>query len=168
VQFLVSEKNGTSWTPQAGKYTRPGNYYQEYGKPMYDGVQASWVRETIDLSNYKGKNIKVGFKLVTDAWLDRDGFYFDDFVIKIIKPQTISILNFPDTQPTAFYNATTKKIVIKDVENATSFSLFNIEGKLLDSFNVNNNYYEINVAKLQSGIYLLKSNTGEAQKVVIY
>ena len=168
VQFLVSENNGISWTPQAGKYTRPGNYYQEYGKPMYDGVQSSWVRETIDLSNFIGKNIKVGFKLVTNEWGDRDGFYFDDFVIKVIKPKTTSILNFPDNQPTAFYNATTKKIVIKDVENATSFSLFNIEGKLLGSFNVNNNYYEINVAKLQSGIYFLKSNTGEAQKVVIY
>jgi len=168
VQFLVSENNGTNWTPQAGKYTRPGKYYQDFGKPMYDGVQSSWVRETIDLSNYKGKNIKVGFKLVSDGWGDRDGFYFDDFVIKVVKPQISNILNLPNTPFTAYYNTAAKKIVINGVENTTSFSLFSIEGKLIDSFNVNNNYYEINVAKLQSGIYFLKSYTGEAQKIVIY
>ena len=258
VQFVVSDDFGATWTPQTGKYTRPGTYYQEQGKPMYDGIQTSWVRETIDLNNYRGKKINVGFILKSDSYVEKDGFYFDDFVIKIIKSEMPPILFFPDTISffdvdycydfnlfdyvvstnngltvrwegnehleimydentqqveicannwtgcenvtftlenifgvnsqkivvecvkanathtydknsfNAFYNAAAKKILINGVENATSFSLFNIEGKLLDSFNVHHKNHEINVAKLQPGIYFLKSNTGEVQKVVIY
>jgi len=261
VQFLVSENNGTTWIPQHGKYTKLGGVYQDFGKPLYDGNQYSWVRETIDLSAYKGKNIKVGFRLISDYWDNKDGFYFDNFVLSVIKPQLLPppILNFPDTisfldiqlcyefsildfvttpdpdeltvrwegneyfmisyfenmhflhicsldstgcenvtffvgNPygessqdvviqcvntnsiheyntngfTAYYDATTKKIVINNVESATSFFLFNIEGKLLDVFNVDNKNYELNVSKFSSGVYFLKTEIGKTQKVVVY
>ncbi|MCL2291351.1 MAG: immune inhibitor A [Bacteroidetes bacterium] len=169
VQFLVSENNGSTWVPQHGKYTKLGGSYQDYGKPLYDGNQYSWVRETIDLSAYKEKNIRIGFRLVSDAWINMDGFYFDDFMLSVIRPHPISVPIFPDViNFTAYYNATTKKIVINNVETATSFSLFNIEGKILNSFNVDNENYELNVSKLPSGIYFLKTDFGKAQKIIVY
>jgi murein tripeptide amidase MpaA len=264
VQFLVSENNGTTWVPQPGKYTKLGGIYQDYGKPLYDGNQYSWVSETIDLSNYIGKSIKVGFRLRSDMAVNGDGFYFDDFVLGIIMPQHFPpILHFPDTisffdtdiyyefcildyvydaNPeeltaqwegnenftitynedthlmrisaddwtgcenvmftihneygessqevliqciyteidtvavhdynmnsfTAYYNATTKKIVINNVDRTTIFSLFNVEGKLIDSFNMSKNNYEVNVSRFRSGIYFLKTNFGEVQKMIIY
>ena len=261
VQFLVSANNGP-WEPQYGKYSKKGSVYQNQ-EPVYDGVQMNWVHETIDLSKYIGKNIKVGFKLVSDDYVNRDGFYFDDFVLNVIRAiQMPPILNFPDTisffdidlyydfsileyviSPNideltvlwegnehfqisynedskiihiavedwigcetvtftmgnedgetsqdvviqclkeeeedaiskfnitsfdAYYNPATQNIIINNVESATSFSLLNVEGKLLDSFMVDNKNYAINVSKLQSGIYFLKASSGEVHKIVIY
>jgi hypothetical protein len=98
VQFLVSENNGATWIPQHGKYTKLGSTYQDYNKPIYDGFQSSWVKETVDLSHYINKNIRVGFRLRSDLYVNADGFYFDDFVLGIIKLQPLPpILNFPDT-----------------------------------------------------------------------
>jgi hypothetical protein len=69
---------------------------------------------------------------------------------------------------TAYYNAVTKKIIINNTDQATAFYLFNVEGKLLDSFIVNNNNYEHNVSKLQNGIYFLRASSGNVKKMVIY
>jgi hypothetical protein len=264
VQFLVSENNGNTWVPQPGKYTKLGSPYQNFGKPLYDGNKSSWVRETIDLSNYIDKSIKVGFRLISDNYVNGDGFYFDDFVLGIIVPKYFPpILNFPDTisfsdtdicyefcmldyvydnNPaeltvqwegnenieitynednqflkfcaenwtgcenilftinndygeslqevvvqciyteidttsiqshnmnsfTAYYNATTKKIVINNLEKPTVFYLYNVEGKLLDSFNVSKNNYEVSVAHLPKGFYFLKTTIGTVKKLIIY
>jgi len=171
VQFLVSENNGTTWVPQHGKYTKLGGIYQDPHKPLYDGNQYAWVRETIDLSPYKGKSIKVGFRLRSDEYLNYDGFYFDDFVLSVIMPQHIDTVTIQDNNRnsfTAYYNATTKKIIINNIDRKTDFSLFNVEGKLIDSFNVSKNNYEINVSQFRSGIYFLKTNFGKIQKMVIY
>ena len=261
VQFIVSANNGP-WEPQHGKYTKTGSSYQNY-EPVFDGIQADWVHETIDLSKYKGKSIKVGFRLISDLYVNRDGFYFDDFVLRVLNPDQLPqkpILNFPDTisfldvtpyhnisildyviapnmdeltvawegnehfqisynedskiiQITsndwtgcemvtfsvanengvtfqdvviqcvktintiqdydimnfvAFYNSATKSIMINRVNIATTFSLLNVEGKLLESFTVDNKSYEINVSNFQSGIYFLQTNFGEVRKIVIY
>jgi hypothetical protein len=261
VQFLVSVNNGTTWVPQHGKYTKLGNNYQDYGKPLYDGTQSSWVKETIDLSGYVWKNIKLGFRLKSDGWVNKDGFYFDDFVFGAIFPQHLLILALPDTisfpdtllcyefnimdyvttnhpeelsvrwegnehlkityneetshilicaegwtgceNVTFFvenpynesnqmvviqctetiidninenalvgfivnYNSTTKKIEIHNLKKESTFSLYNMEGKQLYSFNVNNNNFEINVSGFSSGVYFLKTNFGEVKKIVIY
>jgi murein tripeptide amidase MpaA len=166
VQFLVSANNGP-WVPQSGKYTKTGSTYQG-AQPVYDGVQMNWVHEVIDLSEYIGKNIKVGFELVSDMWTERDGFYFDDFVLSVIKPKTNAIQIYNPRGFVAYYNSVSQTISINDVNIPTSFSLISVDGKILDSFRVDNKNYEVNVSKLQSGVYFLKTNFGEARKIVIY
>jgi len=81
VQVKVSTNNGTSWTPLAGRYTKPGSPNQISGSPLYDGVQTSWVKEEIDLAPYVGQNIKIRFTLQSDNYTVADGFYFDDVSI---------------------------------------------------------------------------------------
>jgi len=166
VQFLVSANNGY-WEPQEGKYTKPGSGYQDF-KPVYDGVQMDWVHEVVDLSKYKGNNIKVGFKLVSDGWTERDGFYFDDFVLSVIKPKTNAIQTPVAKSFDAYYNPATQTISITHVDISTTFSFFTIEGKLLNSFSVDNKNYDIKASELPSGIYFLKSNFGEVRKIVVY
>ncbi|MDR2972788.1 MAG: immune inhibitor A [Bacteroidales bacterium] len=167
-QFIVSDNNGATWMPQFGKYTKLGTIYQDYNNPLYDGYQSSWVRETIDLSHFKGKDIKIGFRLISDEMVIKDGFYFDDIVLKAIMPTAISIQTNNHNSFTAYFNAAAKKIVITNVEKPVPFSLFDLEGKLLNSFIVNNKNYEINVSKLPIGIYFLRTDFGEVQKVVTY
>jgi hypothetical protein len=110
----------------------------------------------------------VGFYINSDIYYNFDGFYFDDFVLSVVKPK-LSIPNVPGIIGfTAYYNVNTKKIIINNVENTTTFSLFSVEGKLLDRFSVDNKNYELSVSNLQSGVYFLKANSGKTQKVVIY
>jgi murein tripeptide amidase MpaA len=85
VQFQVSKDNGASWEAQCGKYTVPGKSNsqntQPVGKPLYDGTQADWVLEEMDMSEYLGQVIQVRFQLRSDGNTQLDGFYFDDFQV---------------------------------------------------------------------------------------
>ncbi|MCL2291350.1 MAG: immune inhibitor A [Bacteroidetes bacterium] len=165
VQFIISENNGATWTPLAGKYTKLGTKHQDQGKPVYDGTQNSWVRETIDLMAYKGKYIRVGFRLISDEHMNKDGFYFDNFELSVVRRPP----KFPNKNSfTAQYIANTKKIAIYYIDKATSFSLFNVEGKLLKNFEVNSRQYELDVSQLQAGVYFLRTNSREVQKIIVY
>ncbi len=86
VQLEVSNDGGNSWIPQCGKYTNTGVADQNAadGEPLYDGFQTSWVKEEINLSDYLGSSILVRFKIISDQYVQEDGFYFDDFQINII------------------------------------------------------------------------------------
>ena len=83
VQLEVSNDGGNSWIPQCGKYTNTGVADQNAadGEPLYDGFQTSWVKEEINLSDYLGSSILVRFKIISDQYVQEDGFYFDDFQI---------------------------------------------------------------------------------------
>jgi carboxypeptidase T len=87
VAFEVSLDSGVTWIPQCGKFTNSGTdangSVQPKGKPIYDGVQASWVTEEINLNDYLGKTIYVRFILKSDVAVRDDGFYFDDFKVFI-------------------------------------------------------------------------------------
>lgn len=92
VQFEISTDNGNTWQPQCGKYTNAGVADQNVtGEPLYDGVQNSWIQEEISLNDYVGSAIKFRFQLVSDGGVTADGFYIDDFVIKVIPTSTATI-----------------------------------------------------------------------------
>lgn len=80
----ASDDGGTTWTPLCGKYTRIGNGNQNTGNPVYDGYQYNWLKESMDLSDYIGKNILLRFETVSDQYTNYDGFYFDDLSISKI------------------------------------------------------------------------------------
>ena len=84
MQFEISIDNGNTWVPQCGNYTEVGTIDQDLGQPVYDGMQNSWVKETIDLSDYLGEDILFRFQIVSDGWNTADGFYFDDLKIQAI------------------------------------------------------------------------------------
>jgi hypothetical protein len=84
VQLKLSADNGASWTPLQGRYSNTGTMYQIQGEPVYDDIQANWVREEINISEYAGQKIKLRFTLRSDANTIADGFYFDDLGITII------------------------------------------------------------------------------------
>ena len=86
VQVEVSNDGGNTWTPQCGKYTNLGVADQNAadGEPLYDGFQTTWVKEEIDLSDYLGSTIIVRFKIVSDQYVNEEGYFFDDFEINVM------------------------------------------------------------------------------------
>ena len=81
----MSTDGGVSWIGQCGNYTVPGTNangsVQPNNEPVYEGVQNTWVYEEINLSDYLGQQIQLRFQLRSDAGVNADGFYFDDFSI---------------------------------------------------------------------------------------
>lgn len=80
-QVLVSTDNGVNWQALRGKYSKTGGSYQLPGQPVYDGNQQDWILEEIDLTVFSGSQIMIRFRLVSNLWVNADGFYFDDLEI---------------------------------------------------------------------------------------
>ena len=83
VQFQVSN-DGINWIPLSGDYTSvgSGSGVQITGEPIYDGLQETWINETIDLSTYSNATQAwFRFVLKSDGAVEEDGFYFDNFYI---------------------------------------------------------------------------------------
>jgi carboxypeptidase T len=94
VQLKISDNNGSTWTPMAGRFTNPGSSNQLAGQPLYDGVMSDWKHEAISLNAYQDKNIKLRFTLVSDAGTEMDGYYFDDITISyLLDPTDVNDLN---------------------------------------------------------------------------
>lgn len=78
-QVSLSVNDG-QFVPLCGAFSKIGTNYQDEGNPVYDGFQPDWIEETIDITEYAGSgdDIKIRFSMVSDGYLQEDGFYFDD------------------------------------------------------------------------------------------
>ena len=53
------------------------------GTPVYNGVQASWVEDEVDLAPVAGRaDVQVRFRLRSDVSFSQDGFYVDDLSVE--------------------------------------------------------------------------------------
>jgi hypothetical protein len=94
-QFEVSTNNGSSWIPLEGEYTEPGvGSFQPNGEPLYDGVQSTWVKEEIRLTNYNSSQFKVRFQFRSDGSVTRDGWYVDDIGIIVYTIVPVELTSF--------------------------------------------------------------------------
>lgn len=89
VQTEALDSDGNVF-PLCGRYSHAGTTNQPQGIPLWDGSQLNWVEELIDLSDFKGKSIKIRWSLHSDSELVLDGFYIDDVMISYIDSMTIS------------------------------------------------------------------------------
>lgn len=130
-QVMASIDGGNSWVPLCGKYTKPGSPDQDYDNPLYDGQQLNWVKEEINLADYTGSTIHIGFKIASDQAVTGDGFYFDDISIT-----TVTSL------PSGINETGTKNVVLQNIPNPASanttvhFTLQNVKNPVFSIYNV--------------------------------
>ncbi len=88
VFFEISTDGGSAWTALATTYTNAASGQGAQlpaGTPCFDGSQANWVYNVVDLTPYIGESdVSFRFRLSSDTSINYDGFYFDDFQIKIV------------------------------------------------------------------------------------
>lgn len=163
VQIMASN-DGVVYTPLCGKYTKEGNGNQDFGNPLYDGIQEDWVLEEIDLSDYLGDVVSIKFRLVSDAYFELDGFYFDDIKLETIS-ETVSNTNLSSNigltvSPNPFRDqinvivdaeAAFKNIDAKLVNNLGQV----VESKSINGYNSTVNSVTIDTAQLPEGVYYL-------------
>ena len=163
VQFEVSTDNGNNWVPQCGTYTQIGgpNHQNAYNEPIYTGNQYSWVQEKVSLSDYLEETILVRFKIVTNNFGRRDGFYFDDFEINGISNQ-LSIENNIKENTYLYPNPVDNLLNINTTFNDYSIEIYSISGQLMSR---SKNIKTFDFSNFSSGIYLLKLITGKKSKI---
>ena len=170
-EVFVSTNSGTTYTPVCGKYSKPGNSYQDAQKPIYDGYQYAWVREEINLDAYINQNILLRFIMDSDNSTNADGFYFDDLKVEKISSatavnETSSGLSFsisPNPSTGEFQvrglNFNVEKIVVTDVL-----------GNLVKTTGINNKLSVVDLSGNPKGIYFIKAmdeNGGFGVKKII-
>jgi len=163
-EVQISTNNGTTFTPLCAKYTHNGNSNQDLGKPLYDGFQRKWVKESIDLSAYLGQNIKLRFNMVADGGVEYDGFYFDDITVKIVNAAGVGISQTiaQENELHLYPNPNNGSFVVSFIGSAPSTSVItvtNVLGEVVLSQNNLKMTNEINLQNIAKGTYFIKVQT---------
>ena len=166
VTLEVKSGNG-NWIPQCGKYTsfNPGSPLAGIDPfTVYDGVQSTWVKETINLSDYIGSNIKIRFRFQSDSFTVGDGFYFDDLKVSVLLPPTLSSDNFNFQRFSVSPNPTDSILTLNIINNIEKYEIYNISGQLLSENDLNTN--KIDVGFLSDGIYFIELKNNDSKKIL--
>ena len=166
VQIMASS-DGVDYRPLCGKYTKNGGDSQDAGNPLYDGRQLEWVFEEVDLADYLGEIITLRFRLISDGYIEGDGFYFDDLSVEIVNDIS-SVEDFPylisnlDVYPNPFGESFTIEIDLPETVKHVEWQLLNSLGQTVYSNNVNSlskGYHKFRISSpdLPEGIYYLNT-----------
>ncbi|MDQ3191039.1 MAG: immune inhibitor A [Bacteroidota bacterium] len=177
VQVMASS-NGSNWTPLCGKYTKPGSADQLPGQPLYDGIQNDWIKEEINLNDYLGEEIFIRFRIISDGWVNEDGFYFDDLTVSATG-ETLSIsekqeyANLLQNQPNPARDYTYISYSVLTPEISNKILIYNALGSIINKIPVSSQRGSIRLdtSNLPSGIYYYTiasdQNKAEFKKMVI-
>lgn len=161
-QFQVSTDGGNSWIGQCGLFTVSGTNangsVQPDGQPVWEGVQSSWVREEINLSDYLGETIYVRFQLGADGGVTEDGFYFDDFTVSFNETEVSSIDEVNGVSGISLFpNPTNGAFEVSGLEIGSTISIVDMDGKEVYSSAIKTEEMNIDIRKQAAGTYFVKS-----------
>jgi carboxypeptidase T len=163
-QFQVSTDNGQTWLAQCGNYTVLGTSgngsVQPANKPLWDGVQSTWVLEEINLSEYLGQQIKVRFQLRSDGGTRADGFYFDDFSIYANEIDDTGLESLGNSQLLVSPNPSQQQFQIQGLQQNAPYQIIHSSGKIVQSGKVAqaNQLFDLEEA---AGIYYFQTIINE-------
>ncbi|MFO8129748.1 MAG: M14 family zinc carboxypeptidase [Bacteroidales bacterium] len=176
-QVKVSTNNGATWTPLEGNYTKTGNSNQAPGQPLYDGTQLSWVEEEISLDDFLGEQILLRFTIITDAYVNEDGFYFDDLSVGIIPGGGVGMTG-PDKADAVFDiypNPATRRININTLPGHGDpyiLDVFNAHGQHLEQSQIPAGSSKLDIRGWHPGVYYLRMHAPgmktAVNKLVVY
>ena len=158
---LSASLDGTNWTPLCGNYTVIGNDNQDENEPIYDGVQSSWVKESIDLNDFIGENIQLRFRIVTDMFTRGDGFNFDDLKIRTIGESPASNIDLLSSAIRVFPNPSKESVTITTAfKNPSRLEIINMLGQSRMSVNLLSESQVLTTDILPAGMYFLNFYEG--------
>lgn len=161
VEFLVGIE-GEELVPQCGNYTVIGNANQDEGQPLYSGIQDDWVEEEISLSDYIGQRINIAFRLVSDSYVEEDGFYFDDIEVLTVSDPLSTADDLLIANMSIHPNPTSENIklsfALADDHKDVQIKIYNSIGMNISSISIGDRVsgsHEVSIETndLQAGLY---------------
>ena len=182
LQFQVNEG---PWLPACGRYTVNGSEVQAPGEPIWEGQQNEWVEESVDLTPFvnNGDQLRLRFLMVSDVFVNPDGFYLDDLVFQERNMEPVSTVTPLGAEafslrivPNPNFGRTQLQFRLPQPSAAKGqWQLFQSEGRLLQTgiLTLTTGYGEVGLEmdQLPAGIYWLKAQVGEylipTRKIVV-
>ncbi|MCF7561162.1 M4 family metallopeptidase [Sabulilitoribacter multivorans] len=136
---------------------------------------SDWGQSVIDLTSIgvvANSNLKLRWELGSDGCNGKIGWYVDDIVIyNCSEALSVNDINFLSKNVKIYPNPSTGifNVQLKSLSNF-SFELFDITGKsIMNSVNVTENSFEIDLSQHSQGVYFfkLKSNEGTLTKKLL-
>ncbi len=166
VQVQASDDGGNSWSPLCGNYTVPGSDFQDPGEPVYEGFQLGWVKEEMSLDDYVGNNVLIRFVLVSDAFQEYDGYYFDDVTISTNLPGTNGL---EDTQQSPHVLLAPNPadqytfVTVSAAGNDGQIKIYDATGRLAVAEQINGSAssLKLNLSGLEKGVYFVRFENRE-------
>jgi bacillopeptidase F (M6 metalloprotease family) len=172
VQISAVEISGQE-IPLCGQYSHTGTQNQPPGIPIWDGAQAQWIHESLNLEDFKGKDIKIRMTLVSDGFVEEDGFYMDDMAVTYTDTTVSSVLpTLLDENEYTLLPNPAKDFVALTVKNnghASAeqwFMLSNSLGQIVLQQKFTGNT-KMNIGSLTPGVYTWRVGESRLQKIVI-
>jgi hypothetical protein len=162
VQLEISKDNGATWIAQCGKYTSEGTLTQDLNRPVYDGIQSTWVKESININEYLNENILIRFRLKSDAANVKDGFYFDDLKVTVIPTAPLSVAENIFESLTIAPNPVNNFIKLSSVISIENYKIIDISGRVIANEKLNSE--TIDVSAFSEGIYILEVSKDKLKK----
>ncbi|MBK9016890.1 MAG: immune inhibitor A [Saprospiraceae bacterium] len=169
---ILGNFSGSGFQALCGKYTEAGTEEQSFDEPVYDGVQQNWVREEIDMTEWLAIDDSVefqfAFRLVSDEFIEADGFYFDDFELNIVnKGGTSSTFDFDksDFTLTSRPNPAHDHVII-DLKGdnrpigTMQLQVFNPLGQMVAQQAVQGQIFRLETANWHPGLYQYRLSMG--------
>jgi len=174
VELFASSDNGTTWSPLCGNHSEQGSANEDLHQPVYDAMQLDWIYEEVPLDDYLGNTILLKFIFKSNLSNNRDGFYLDDFEIKIADSISTDIKTIDLSHEILVYpNPANQNIFIHLPENkGQSFiTVQNAFGQKVyaERFADNSTEIALNTALWSEGIYFvtINSNKNDTKKIVV-
>jgi len=149
--------NGT-WDDKWDAADMPYGQINQYDRPI-----------SIDLDEYIGRNIKIGFRgyNTLGEYLAFDWFVDD---VKVVPTDTtdVNVNELSDLKFNLYPNPTKDKVTIEAKSNIQQVTLMGINGVLLEDRKANSNKVELNLEGYSKGIYVVRIVTEdgvEAQRI---
>lgn len=115
---------------------------------MVQGASGVWIRDEIDLSDYAGQRVFIGFRAITDSDGSRDGWYIDGVAI-----YDSNSFSDDDVEPTFHHIPPKSTIIGTDLDLSIDVEdNMRVKTVKLDYLNENNDWIAVE-AELQSGDY---------------
>lgn len=184
VFFEVSTNGGSQWTalavPGRTRSASGQGVQVPVGTPCFDGTQANWVTCAVDLTPYIGQtDVRFRFRLASDSSVSADGFYVDDFLLRIttssgdttpvdLVPTVVaSVAAYPNP-----FNPSTTVRFTNPRDGAVEVAIYDLQGRLVRSLlsaDLAMGHHDVAWDGLTdrgtpagSGVYFVRMNAGRA------
>ena len=166
---IQASSNNRDFIPLCGLNTVYGTQNQSFNSPLYDGTQADWVREEMDLTYFVGQP-KVWIRAIikSDEGVQKDGFYMDDLRVQVVPTGTTAVTDDKvDVRlyPTISDGRQLIHLSGHDIElDDLKFAIYNISGRELADLPIVGGTVDISNTRLPSGLYMYKLVQGQNVK----
>jgi carboxypeptidase T len=153
------------WQPLCGRYTKPE---PRLGFPMYDGQQADWVQEEIDLHDFLGQKINIQYELVSDGQVDYIGYYFDNVSITTVQdtPSAVHDINAYTSSVTIQPNPAHDELTITASGKINSITVSNLLGQTVYYSQYDQSIIPLDISRFPAGMYIVRIATGSGQNMI--